>query len=46
MTINSTFARLDTGANNGKNCHWGVNDINTLLTAYGAAQRQVRRLSP
>jgi hypothetical protein len=33
MTINSTFARLDTGANNGKNCYWGVNDINTLLTA-------------
>ncbi len=41
MTINSTFARLDTGANNGKDCHWGVNDISTLLAAckaeYGKA---------
>lgn len=33
MTINSTYARLDTGADNGKACHWGVSDINSLLTA-------------
>jgi hypothetical protein len=32
LTINSTFARLDTGANNGKHCRWGVKDITALLS--------------
>lgn len=33
LTINSTYARLDTGANNGKCCHWGVDDMGKLLGA-------------
>jgi hypothetical protein len=31
LTINSTYARLDTGSDNGQNCHWNTNEISTLL---------------
>lgn len=31
LTINSTFARLDTGGDNGKNRRWGQRDIAKLL---------------
>lgn len=40
MTINSTFARLDTGSDNGKCCHWGVTDINALLVACQAEHEE------
>lgn len=31
LTINSTFARLDVGPQNGKSCKWGVNDVKKLV---------------
>lgn len=31
LTINSTYARLDTGSNNGKQSKWGIEDIEELL---------------
>jgi hypothetical protein len=32
LTINSTYARLDIGSNNSKNCRWNQTEIGTLLS--------------
>jgi hypothetical protein len=31
LTINSTYARLDTGSNNGSEASWGIKDIEALI---------------
>lgn len=31
LTINSTFAHLDAGSHNGRDCKWGINDVKRLI---------------
>jgi hypothetical protein len=40
LTINSTFAHLDAGSHNGKECKWGINDVKRLIGDCKAAYNQ------
>jgi hypothetical protein len=41
LTINSTFAHLDAGSHNGKDCKWGINDVKRLIADCNAVYEPV-----